>query len=184
MTSQVDTIHYGNETSRSAIPGLPASMTPKGWASGEIWRTYILLTRVEAASLAMNSPLAERPIFHHLERRTQTHIFLCIPPYHLLAAIEKRFLDRGLHTSWWTVHPRLRTHPFPWAGSRRVRDGSCQCVRRAGSRSARPRNAKMLRSLIPVSVILLLLPAVSGSAQASPPLSFVQQVGALQRELG
>ena len=46
----------------------------------EIWRTYILLTRVEAAFRAMKSPLLERPIFHHLEKRTQTHIFLCAWP--------------------------------------------------------------------------------------------------------
>jgi transposase len=76
----------------------------------EIWRTYILLTRVEAAFRAMKSPLLERPIFHHLERRTQTHIFLCVLAYHLLVAIEKRFLDRGLHTSWWTLRQQLSTH--------------------------------------------------------------------------
>jgi probable HAF family extracellular repeat protein len=64
----------------------------------EIWRTYMLLTRVEAAFRAMKSPLMERPIFHHLQDRTQTHIFLCLLAYHLLAAIEKRFLDRDLHT--------------------------------------------------------------------------------------
>src|SRR6266478_4225844 len=69
----------------------------------EIWRTYILLTRVEAAFRAMKSPLLERPIFHHLEKRTQTHIFLCVLAYHLLAASEKRFQDRGVHTSWWTL---------------------------------------------------------------------------------
>ena len=76
----------------------------------EIWRTYILLTRVEAAFRAMKSPLAERPIFHQLERRTQTHIFLCVLAYHLLVAIEKRFLDRGMHTSWWTLRQQLSTH--------------------------------------------------------------------------
>jgi transposase len=76
----------------------------------EIWRTYILLTRVEAAFRAMKSPLLERPIFHHLQHRTQTHIFLCVLAYHLLAAIEKRFLDRDLHTSWWTLRQQLRTH--------------------------------------------------------------------------
>ncbi len=76
----------------------------------EIWRTYILLTRVEAAFRAMKSPLAERPIFHHLERRTQTHIFLCVLAYHLLVAIEKRFLDAGMHTSWWTLRQQLSTH--------------------------------------------------------------------------
>ena len=76
----------------------------------EIWRTYILLTRVEAAFRAMKSPLLERPIFHHLQRRTQTHIFLCVLAYHLLVAIEKRFWDRGVHTSWWTLRQQLSTH--------------------------------------------------------------------------
>ncbi len=76
----------------------------------EIWRTYLLLTRVEAAFRGMKSPLMERPIFHHLEQRTQTHIFLCVLAYHLLVAIEKRFLDRGLHTSWWTLRQQLSTH--------------------------------------------------------------------------
>ena len=76
----------------------------------EVWRTYRLLTRVEAAFRAMKSPLMERPIFHHLQDRTQTHIFLCVLAYHLLAAIEKRFLDRNLHTSWWTLRQQLSTH--------------------------------------------------------------------------
>lgn len=76
----------------------------------EIWRTYILLTRVEAAFRAMKSPLCERPIFHRLEHRVQTHIFLCVLAYHLLVAIEKRFLDAGIHTSWATLREELRTH--------------------------------------------------------------------------
>jgi hypothetical protein len=76
----------------------------------EIWRTYILLTRVEAAFRAMKSPLGERPIFPHLEKRTPTHIFLCVLAYRLLVAIEKRFLDRGLHTYWWTLRQQLSTH--------------------------------------------------------------------------
>jgi transposase len=76
----------------------------------ELWRTYILLTRVEAAFRAMKSPLCERPIFHRLEHRVQTHIFLCVLAYHLLVAIEKRFLDAGIHTSWTTLREELSTH--------------------------------------------------------------------------
>lgn len=76
----------------------------------EIWRTYILLTRVESAFRSMKSPLMERPIFHHLKNRTQTHIFLCVLAYHLLVAIEKRFLDQGIHTSWWSLRQALSTH--------------------------------------------------------------------------
>jgi hypothetical protein len=75
-----------------------------------LWCTYILLTRVESAFRSMNSPLMERPIFHHLKNRTQTHIFLCVLAYHLLVAVEKRFLDQGIHTSWCTLRQSLSTH--------------------------------------------------------------------------
>jgi transposase len=79
-------------------------------SADEIWRTYILLTRVEDAFRDIKSPLMERPIFHHLQNRTQTHIFLCVLAYHLLAAIEHRFLQAGVHTSWGTIRDQLRTH--------------------------------------------------------------------------
>jgi len=74
------------------------------------WRLYMLLTRVEAAFRSMKSPLAERPIFHHLDHRVETHIFLCLLAYHILTAIEKTLLDQGIHTSWTTVRDTLRTH--------------------------------------------------------------------------
>jgi len=76
----------------------------------EIWRTYSLLTRCENAFRNMKSPLCERPIFHQLKKRVQTHIFLCILAYHLLVAIEKTLSDEGIHTSWLTVKDTLKTH--------------------------------------------------------------------------
>lgn len=76
----------------------------------EIWKTYSLLTRVETAFRNMKSPLMERPIFHHLQRRVETHIFLCILAYHLLNAIEKYFLDNNIHTSWRAIKEQLETH--------------------------------------------------------------------------
>ncbi len=96
----------------------------------EIWRTYMLLTRVEAAFRAMKSPLLERPIFHHLQDRTQTHIFLCVLAYHLLAAIEKRFLDRDIHTSWSTLRQQLSTHQVVTVVLRTM-DGKILKIRKA-----------------------------------------------------
>jgi len=58
----------------------------------------------------MKSPLAERPIFHHLQHRAETHIFLCLLAYHLVVAIEKTLRDGGLWTSWATVRQTLATH--------------------------------------------------------------------------
>jgi transposase len=76
----------------------------------EAWLLYITLTRAESAFRAMKSPLAERPIFHHLERRVETHIFLCVLAYHLLVAIETTLARHDQHTSWSTIREVLRTH--------------------------------------------------------------------------
>jgi transposase len=75
-----------------------------------VWQTYMMLTRAESAFRSMKSPLAERPIFHQLQQRVETHIFLCILAYHLLVAIEKTLKDAGEHTSWETVREKLKTH--------------------------------------------------------------------------
>lgn len=96
----------------------------------ELWRIYVLLTRAEIAFRDMKSPLAERPVFHHAERRTGAHIFLCLLAYHLLIAIEKTLLDQAIHTSWAAVRDPLKTHQvctivLPTA------DGSCLGIRKA-----------------------------------------------------
>ncbi len=82
----------------------------KDLTAEQAWRLYILLTRVEDAFRDMKSPLSERPIFHQIQHRVETHIFLCVLAYHLLVAVEKSFLDQGLHTSWATLREQLRTH--------------------------------------------------------------------------
>lgn len=97
----------------------------------EAWLMYMTLTRAEAAFRAMKSPLAERPIFHHLEHRVETHIFLCVLAYHLLVAIETTLLGQGVHTSWTTVRQTLETHqvstivlPTDTGAVLRIRKGS------------------------------------------------------------
>lgn len=76
----------------------------------EAWRIHNLLTKAEDAFRSMKSPLAERPIFHQLPHRVDTHIFLCVLAYHLLIAIEKTLTDKGKHTSFATVRETLKGH--------------------------------------------------------------------------
>ena len=78
-------------------------------SADEAWRIYSLLTRAEQAFRDMKTPLAERPIFHRLERRVDAHIFLCVLAYHLLVSIEKTLLDQNIHTSWASVRDTLKT---------------------------------------------------------------------------
>lgn len=79
-------------------------------SADEGWRIYTLLSRAEDAFRDMKSPLAERPIFHHLEHRVESHVFVCLLAFHLLVAVEKTLLDQGVHTSWATVRDVLKTH--------------------------------------------------------------------------
>jgi len=52
----------------------------------------------------------ERPIFHRLKHRTQTHIFLHVLAYHLPALIEQYVLDQSIRKSWGTMRDELSTH--------------------------------------------------------------------------
>ena len=82
----------------------------KDLTAEEAWKIYMMLTRAEEAFRDMKSPLAERPIFHQLERRVETHIFLCLLAYHLLVAIETTLERKAMFTSWGTVRDALRSH--------------------------------------------------------------------------
>ena len=98
---KVKELGYGGQVLKSDRTDLGAE---------EAWRIHHLLTRAENAFRCMKSPLAERPIFHQVQRRVETHIFLCVLAYHLLVAIEKTLLDQGVHTSWASVRKALATH--------------------------------------------------------------------------
>lgn len=112
--------------------GYPIKTDRKDLSGDELWRIYVLLARAETAFRDMKSPLAERPIFHPIERRAEAHIFLCVLADHLLIAIEKTLLDQAIHTSWATVRDTIKTHqvctivlPTP--------DGSCRRIRKAAT---------------------------------------------------
>ena len=106
--------HELNATKRSVAESLDGSYMlktdRKDLSAEDSWRIYTLLTRAVEAFRTMKSPLAERPLFHHLERRVETHIFLCLLAFHLLVAVEKTLRDKGLHTSFKTVREQLKTH--------------------------------------------------------------------------
>ena len=73
-----------------------------------------------------------RPIFHHLEHRSDTHIFVCLLAYHLLTAIEKTLLDQGIHTSWASVRNTLKTHQVCTVVLP-TDNGSCLRIRKAAT---------------------------------------------------
>jgi len=82
----------------------------KDLSDQEVWKQYMMLTRVEAAFRDMKSPLAVRPVYHQLQTRVEAHIFVCVLAYHLLVAIETLLRKSGITSSWETLRKQLSTH--------------------------------------------------------------------------
>jgi transposase len=71
---------------RTTVPDLP---------SDELWPTYMLLTRVEAAFRNLKSDLSLRPIFHHKEARADAHVLFAVLAYALSVTIQLRHRRAG-----------------------------------------------------------------------------------------
>jgi transposase len=76
----------------------------------EIWKTYVMLTRVESAFRCLKSSLGLRPVYHQIERRTDAHMFVSVLSYHILHIIEQRLRLHGDRRSWETIREVLSTH--------------------------------------------------------------------------
>lgn len=117
----------------------------------EAWRIYSTLARAENAFRAMKSPLSERPIFHHLERRVEAHVFLCVLAYHLLIAIETTLARQEIHTSWATLRELLATHQIVTIVLPTDQGGTLR-IRRAGT--PEPNHRVLYEALgVPVDII-------------------------------
>ncbi len=57
---------------------------------GTLWGFYMQLVRVEEAFRTLKGDLALRPIYHHLERRVEAHIFLAFLAYCLHVTLAQR----------------------------------------------------------------------------------------------
>jgi len=56
----------------------------------DLWRTYMLLTRVEAAVRNLKTDLSIRPIFHRKENRGDAHVLFAVLAYALSVTLQLR----------------------------------------------------------------------------------------------
>jgi transposase len=84
----------------------------RDFSAEEIWKIYMMLTRVETGFRTLKSDLGLRPIYHQKEERCESHIFITILAYHLLQWIEYSLKDRGEYMSWISVKRLLQTHAY------------------------------------------------------------------------
>ena len=69
--------------------------TDSALAAADLWHTYMLLTRVEAAFRQLKTDLNIRPIFHRKENRGDAHVLFSVLAYALSVTIQLRHRSRG-----------------------------------------------------------------------------------------
>ncbi len=70
------------------------------WDAETLWRTYMMLTDLEAVFRSLKGELGLRPIFHSKEERSDGHLFISVLAYQFVQAIRQRLLAHGIHESW------------------------------------------------------------------------------------
>jgi len=73
----------------------------------ELWTLYRMLNRVEDSFRCLKSELGLRPVYHQKDRRMEGHLFISVMAYHLLASIQRRLMENGLHYRWDTIRTRM-----------------------------------------------------------------------------
>jgi transposase len=116
------------------------------WTEEQLWRTYMMLTDLEAVFRCFKSDLGFRPVFHHKEERADSHLFITVLAYQLVQLIRRRLkeCDINANSSWRTVREIMRTQCRVTASFRRA-DGKALHVRKATR--AEPEQMTIYRTL-------------------------------------
>jgi transposase len=75
----------------------------------QLWKVYMMLTRLEETFRTMKSELGMRPIYHHKEHRVDGHIFISLLAYHLINAARHILAGKNIHLSWGKIREKMAT---------------------------------------------------------------------------
>ena len=100
------------------------------WDAEQLWRTYMMLTDLEAVFRSFKSELGLRPIFHHKEERAEGHLFITVLAYQFVQLIRRHLHAQGINDRWAMLRETLSNHMRVTATFRRL-DGRALHVRKA-----------------------------------------------------
>jgi len=94
--------------SRVSHPGVYCLRTNQNdWDEVTLWRTYTMLTDLEAVFRSLKSELGLRPIYHQKENRVNGHIFITLLAYHAVQTLRAQLKAQDIHDSWQTLRARM-----------------------------------------------------------------------------
>ena len=99
------------------------------WDSERLWRTYIMLTDLEAVFRSLKSELGLRPVYHHKKLRVDGHLFITVLAYQFVQIIRKTLQDHGIQGRWSSLREILSVQRRVTASFRRA-DGATLHVRK------------------------------------------------------
>ena len=93
---------------KDSLPGVYClRTTPTELDEAALWRTYTMLTDLEAVFRSLKSELGMRPVFHQLAKRVTAHLFISVLAYHLVHSIRYRLKKTGINSSWSDLRKQL-----------------------------------------------------------------------------
>lgn len=100
-----------------------------GWDAEKLWRTYMMLTDLEAVFRSLKSELGLRPVYHSKEARTDAHLFITVLAFQFVQVLRTQLKTQGIHDSWNSLRETL-TIQRRTTTSFRQRDGRTLHVRK------------------------------------------------------
>lgn len=102
------------------------------WDAEKLWRTYIMLTDLEAVFRSLKSELGLRPVYHSKEARTDGHLFISVLAYQFVQFLRTHLKAQDIHDSWSTLREIL-TIQRRTTTTFRQRDGRTLHVRKTSA---------------------------------------------------
>jgi len=109
-----------------------------------MWRTYTMLTDLEAVFRCLKSELGLRPVYHHKTERVSGHLFISVLAYHLVHTIRFQLKARDIHLSWQGLRRQLAGQQRATVELKRA-DGKTLHIRKASR--AEPRQQLIYAAL-------------------------------------
>jgi hypothetical protein len=114
------------------------------WDAEKLWRTYIMLTDLEAVFRSLKSELGLRPVFHSKEERADGHLFITVLAYQFVQIIRRHLKESGIDLSWNSIR-RIMAGQCRVTASFMRADGRALHVRKATR--AEPEQLAIYRAL-------------------------------------
>jgi len=97
-----------SSNSTDSHPGVYCLRTNQDtWDESTLWRTYTMLTDLEAVFRSLKSELGLRPVFHQKTKRVSGHLFITLLAYHIIHTIRCRLKMNNIHSSWSDLRKQL-----------------------------------------------------------------------------